>query len=382
MQIYFDCNATTPMDPEVLDLVIRFMRDEFGNAGSRTHAYGTRALQAVQHARGQVAEVVACAREEVVFTSGATEANNLAILGLARYSASKERRHIVASSIEHKAVLEPIAHLATLGFEVTWVEPRPDGAVSVDDVMAAVRPTTGLVSLMHVNNETGVIQPIDTLADALAGHEAYLHVDGTQGFGRELEQLRHPRIDLIAASSHKIFGPKGVGALITRRRKLRSPPLSPLMYGGGQERGLRPGTLAVPLVAGFGQAATLCLTQYAARRAAVQQTRAAVLAGLASLSPKFNGDVNLTVPTVVNCSIPGVDSEALMLSLKESIAVSNGSACTSTSYTRSHVLKAMGLSDERIDSAIRISWCHLSAEVDWPAIAKRVAALRAERTAG
>jgi cysteine desulfurase len=373
--IYLDCNATTPMEPEVLDLVVHYMREEFGNAGSRTHAFGARALQAVQRARDQVASVVGCNRDEVVFTSGATEGNNLAILGLARHAMSQGRRHIVASSIEHKAVIEPIEHLVSQGFEVSWVPPDADGRVKSDAMMAAVRPDTILVSLMHVNNETGVIQPVEALATALADHPAYLHVDGTQGFGRDLAPLRHPRVDLIAVSSHKIFGPKGIGALVTKRRKHRAPPLTPLMFGGGQERGLRPGTLPVPLIAGFGHAAQLALDKHGERERIVWRKRDELLRGLSSLRPQFNGNPELTLPTVVNCSFPGVDSEALMVTLKDSIAVSNGSACTSHSYSRSHVLSAMGLPEQRIDSAVRISWCHLSGDVDWPVIAASIAAL-------
>src|SRR5438876_4146253 len=211
---------------------------------------------------------------------------------------------------------------------------------------------------MHANNETGVLQPIRDIARVLDSHPAFFHVDAAQGFGKELAQLREKRIDLISVSAHKLYGPKGVGALIARRREYKRPPLKPLMHGGGQERGLRPGTLPVPLVVGLGEAATLALEEAAARVAACRRYRARVLAALEPLKPQFNGDADRMLPHVVNVSFSGVDSEAVMLCLKDVVAISNGSACTSQSYQPSHVLKAMGLSDQRIGGAVRLSWCH------------------------
>lgn len=216
--VYLDCNATTPVDPEVEREFLIYVRDEFGNAGSRTHEFGARAKQAVQKARDQVATVVKCQREEVIFTSGATESNNLAILGLREHGEKTGRRHIVSTAIEHKAVLEPLEHLARHGFEVTLVRPEATGAVLGSKVAAAVRPDTLLVSVMHVNNETGVIQPLAEIASGLEGHDAFLHVDAAQGFGKRIPDLQNPRIDLISLSGHKIYAPKGIGALVTRRR--------------------------------------------------------------------------------------------------------------------------------------------------------------------
>ena len=232
MPVYLDCNATTPVDPEVERAFLHFVREEFGNAGSRTHEFGARAKQAVQRARDQVAAVVKCQREEVIFTSGATESNNLALLGLREHGEKSQRKHIVASAIEHKAVLEPLEHLARHGFEITLVNQNADGAVSVEAVNSALRPETLLVSVMHVNNETGIIQPIEGIAEVLIQHKAFFHVDAAQGFGKRIPDLQNPRIDLISISGHKVYAPKGIGALVIRRRGYERPSLTPLMFGG------------------------------------------------------------------------------------------------------------------------------------------------------
>lgn len=349
------------------------MAEEFGNSGSRTHEYGNRAKVAVQTARDQVAKGLNAEREEVVFTSGATESNNLSILGLAAFAEKAGSRHIISSRLEHKAVLEPLEQLQRRGFEVTMVEPEPGGYVDPDRIAQALRPDTALVTLMQVNNETGVLQPIAEICRRLQNHPAYFHVDAAQGFGKANSDLRNRRIDLLSVTAHKICGPKGVGALIARRRGYERPPLTPLMFGGGQERGLRPGTLPVPLIAGFGLAAELAEKNAAARKKRYAEVRATVLQGLAPLAPEFNGDPERVLPTTLNFSIPGLDSEAFMLAAKGLIAVSNGSACTSQSYQPSHVLQAMGLPADRIKGAIRISWCHLTPDVDWPEV---VAAIR------
>lgn len=373
--VYLDCNATTPIDPAVRRVVERYLFEEFGNAGSRTHEYGTRANQAVQLAREQVARVVDAHREDVVFTSGATEANNLAILGLATYGEREGRRHIVSTQIEHKAVLEPLEALARRGFEVTLVPPTTGGWVEADAILEALRPDTLLVSVMHVNNETGVIQPIAEVAERLGNHPAYLHTDAAQGFAKELDQLRHHRIDMISASAHKVYAPKGVGALILRRRGFKRPPLTPLMYGGGQERRLRPGTHPVHLIAGFGAAADLALSNNREWWAACERFRTALLAGIESLQPHLNAPTERTLPHTVNFALAGLDSEAIMLALRDFVALSNGSACTSASYEPSHVLRAMSLPDDRVAGAIRCSWCHLSQQPNWPDVIASIRAL-------
>ena len=376
MTAYLDCNATTPIEPRVRDLVIQFLDLEFGNAGSRTHDYGLRAKRAVQRARGQVAEVVRAQPDEVLFTSGATESNNLAILGLEAAGRRSGRLQVITSQIEHKAVLEPLEVLEEHGFEIVRLPCDPSGGVPAEAVAEALRDDTLLVSVMHVNNETGVIQPVEKIAALLRDHPAYFHVDAAQGFGKELAALREHRIDLISVSGHKVYGPKGVGALVARRRGFQRPPLKPLFYGGGQERGLRPGTLPVHLIVGLGLAAELGAREAGARRDRCLAFREELLRGLGRLEPLIHGDPERTIPHTVNLSFPGLDSEAVMVAVKDLVAISNGSACTSQSYTPSHVLKAMGMPRKQIAGALRISWSHLTGQLDWEAVATKIASLR------
>ncbi|CAG0965194.1 cysteine desulfurase [Geobacteraceae bacterium] len=365
MAIYLDCNATTPVEPSVASVVVRFLEKDFGNAASPIHDYGVFALVAVEHARGQVAEVVKARRDEVIFTSGATESNNLAILGLADAGLGRGRRHLITTTIEHKAVLEPFEEMARLGFEVQILPVRADGRFDPQRLADALRPDTLLVSTMQVNNETGVLQPLAEVADILANRDIWWHVDAAQGFGKELEQLRHPRIDLISLSGHKIYGPKGVGALIARKYDRQFPPLRPLVFGGGQEQGLRPGTLPVPLIAGLGEAAKLALRNNGERIAHCQAFREKALATFSALGAEQNGAEEYTLPHVLNVSLPGINSELAIKALKNVIAVSSTSACTSHTHTPSHVLTAMGLSSEKVEQSIRLSWCHMTPEVDW-----------------
>lgn len=372
MAVYLDCNATTPVDPEVEKEFLRYVREEFGNAGSRTHEYGARAKQAVQRARDQVAAVVKCQREEVIFTSGATESNNLALLGLREHGEKTRRKHIIATAIEHKAVLEPLEYLAERGFAVTLIKPETDGAVTAAAVAGALRPDTLLVSVMHVNNETGIVQPLDEIAKALAKHEAFFHVDAAQGFGKRIGELQNPRIDLISISGHKVYAPKGIGALAVRRRGYERPPLTPLAFGGGQERGLRPGTLPVALIVALGKAAELALRDGKKRGAHCATIKREALAAFAEVGGVPTGDPAKSVVSTLNVAIPGLDSEAVMLALKEVVAISNGSACTSQNYTVSHVLTAMGLSEDRVKGALRLSWCHLTPSVDWGAVVSAI----------
>ena len=345
---------------------------EFGNAGSRTHTYGQVAKERVTLARTQVAEIVGAAPDEVFFTSGATESNNLALLGLAAFGDQCGRKHIISSQIEHKAVLEPLDELSSRGFEVTLLPPTSGGWIDPDQLQEALRPDTLFVSIMGVNNETGVIQPIDAIGSRLSGHEAFLHVDGAQAFGKTIDLLRDARIDLLSVSGHKIYGPKGIGALIARRRKFTRPPLKPLMFGGGQERGLRPGTLPVALIAGLGLAATLAVQEADMRNSRCRAIQAQALAAFEPLGVAVNGDLGRTVSHTLNVSVPGVDSEAAIVALKDVVALSNGSACTSQSYDPSHVLLAAKIPLDRIAGALRFSWSHLTPEVDWTEIATRL----------
>jgi cysteine desulfurase len=367
---YLDFAATTPVDPRVADLVMHLMVEEFGNAGSRTHEFGAQAARTVENARRQIAGVAHVEPSGVIFTSGATEANNIAILGLAQEGLATRRTHVVTTSIEHKAVLEPLDALVKQGFTVDHIRPSPSGAVNAQAVADAVREDTLLVSVMQVNNETGIRQPLDEIASLLPDKGPFLHTDAAQGFGKQLEVLRNERIDMISVSGHKLYAPKGIGALLLRRRNRRRPPVAPLMFGGGQERGLRPGTLPVPLIAGFGLASELAMSEHTERLQALRATRELFVAALGRLGATINGDSRLAVAHILNASIPGIDSEAAMVALKDVAAISNGSACTSSSYEPSHVLRAMGLDDESARCAIRISW----GPTDTGDLAERVAA--------
>ena len=374
--VYLDCNATTPMESEVREALLPFMMEEYGNEGSRTHSFGVRAKQAVQRARELVGKVVGVGRDEVIFTSGATEGNNIALLGLLKWGLKNGRNHIVTTQIEHKAVLEPIERLQKEGFEVDLVAPDRDGWVSPEKVKKYLRPNTLVVAMMHANNETGVIQPLPEVIEVLMNHPAYLFVDAAQTYGKIDGGLSHPRVDMLSVSAHKIYGPKGIGALVVRRRGFESIPLEPLMVGGGQERGLRPGTLPVHLIVGFGKAAELAIRDQKKRKAACAAFRTKFLKNTDPLKPTFQGDPTKTLIHTANVSFPGVNSEAAMVALKEIVAVSNGSACTSASYKPSHVLKAMGLEEDQILGAIRFSWSHLTPEPDWDSIRNSVSALQ------
>jgi len=370
--VYLDCNATTPLEPAVRETMLHYLTEEFGNEGSRTHEFGARAKQAIQKARDQVAAVVSCQRDEVIFTSGATESNNLALLGLASHGAKLGRNHLICTQIEHKAVIEPMEELQRRGFEITMVGCDLEGRVNVKDIEAALRPDTLLLSVMQANNETGVRQPIDEVAQILSSHEAFFHVDAAQGFGKDIKPLRNSRIDLISVSGHKLYAPKGIGALISRRRGYDRIPLSPLMFGGGQERGIRPGTLPVAHIAALGHAAEIALKDHEKRRLQCTNVRKDALSALMPLKPRLNGSEQWGMEHVLNLSFPGLDSEALMVGLKDLIAISNGSACTSHSYKPSHVLEAMQMTPDQINAAVRLSWCHLTPKVDWQGLANRI----------
>ncbi|MDP2563886.1 cysteine desulfurase DndA [Pseudoalteromonas marina] len=358
MSIYLDMNATSPVSKEVADLVYKLMVEEFGNAGSRTHEFGANAKKAVEKARKQVADVVEADKSEVIFTSGATESNNIAILGLKEFGEANNKKHIITTRIEHKAVIEPIEHLEKSGFTVSYLEVDESGIVNPEQLKKLLQDDTLLVSIMHINNETGSIQPINEICDALELSEAYLHIDAAQSFGKMSDDLKNDRIDLISASGHKVYAPKGIGGLIMRKRGFLKPPLKPIMFGGGQEKGLRPGTLAVPLIAGFGLACEIAQKNAALWQQHAKKLKDELVQALNTLDAQYNGEN--TSPFVLNFSVPGINSEAAMVMLKGIAAVSNGSACTSSSYTPSHVLTAMKLDEKRIAGAIRVSWGHMT----------------------
>ena len=362
MSIYLDCNATTPCEPQVAEKISQFLIKDFGNEGSHTHAYGSVAKQSVQAARDQIAGLVDATRNEIIFTSGATESDNLAILGLKDYGLKNNKKHIITSAIEHKAVLEPIQELEKIGFEIDILKVDQTGRVNPDDVKQVLRDDTLLISIMSVNNETGIIQPISELCKIIENHECYFHVDAAQSFGKDLETLKNKRIDLISVSCHKMFGPKGIGALITRLRDFNKPPLKPLFFGGGQEAKLRPGTLPVHLIVGFGEAAKIAKKDSKKRQEKNKKIYEQVKKLVKDLKANINGDEKYLLGNCINFSVPNVDAEAFMLTTKDIISVSNGSACTSSTYEPSHVIKAMNNDENIIKGAVRISWCHLTDE--------------------
>lgn len=374
--VYLDYNATTPLDPIVFETMMPWFLSEPGNAGSRTHFYGQRAKDAVEQARTTVATHFGATPDEVVFTSGATESNNIVLLGIARFGENSGKRHIIASSIEHKAVLEPLEQLSKRGFEIDLVPVTQGGFVEPDSIKARLRKDTLLISVMHANNETGVLQPVDEIAAIATAAAVPFHVDVAQTFGKECETLKHLACDFASVSGHKISGPKGIGALLVRRKSGTKRIIDAITFGGGQERGLRPGTVPVPLVVGLGKAAELAAAQWRERADHAASLKKTLMDGLQSLDAVVNGDQQKCQSHVLNVSFPGVDSEALMMATRERIAVSNGSACTSTSYSPSHVLLAMGLDEDRIESAIRMSWGPGVQEIPVYAIIDAVEALR------
>lgn len=356
MPAYLDMSATTPVSKRVAEVVMRHMTEEFGNAGSRTHERGNLAKRAVRQARDSLARAVGVGPDEVIFTSGATESNNLALLGLAAHGIETGRKHIVSSVTEHKAVLEPLEHLSSLGFEVELLRPGTSGRFDPEAVVDATREDTLVVSLMQVNNETGVVQPVKEIAEELSRSNTLLHVDAAQSFGRvSVDDLRSP-IDLISISGHKIGAPMGVGALITRRRGWTKVPLKPLLFGGGQERGLRPGTLPVPLIAGLGAAVSERMCEVVEWNRTTSLFRSKLIEMVNRLGGHISGDPERLAPHILNVSFPGVDSEALIVALKHLMQISSGSACTSSSYTRSHVLEGMDLDRDLVKGAVRLSW--------------------------
>ncbi len=374
MSVYLDYNASAPIDERVLEKMIYVYRNVIGNADSRTHDYGDNARKVVEDARGKVASILGINKDEVFFTSGATESNNIAIQGLEEYGRSTNRMHIITTAIEHKAVLETAKAMQKRGFEVDFVYPGTDGRVSADDIISKVREDTLLVSVMHVNNETGIIQPVKEIGDFLAGKETFFHVDATQSFGKLVDELREIKYDMLSMSAHKISGPQGVGALVLRKKHYKLPPVKNVMYGGQQERGIRPGTIPVALVAGLGEACEITEREYKNNEKRNRKIKKIVmdLFGSSKLNAVFNGEQNYCVSNTVNVSIEGVSSEALMLSSKQFCGVSNGSACNSNSYSTSYVLRAMGKNEQESRSSIRISWGKYTSEQEAEAGTKKL----------
>lgn len=358
---YLDNAATTAADPRVVDTMRAMLGSEgtFGNAASSTHAYGAAARREVAAAREQVANLLHADPREVVFTSGATEADNLALKGVAE---QYPRGHIVTSAIEHRAVLDTCAYLARRGHEVTCVAPTADGSVAVDAVADAIRPDTCVVSIMHANNEVGVINDIDALAHLCLDRRLIFHSDATQTFGKLTLDTRQTPVDLISVSAHKMHGPKGVGALYVRRRP--GLAISPQIHGGNQERGLRSGTLPNHQLAGFGEACRIAGEGMESDNKRVGRLRDRLEAALSSVRDLRVNGTGRRLPGHLNVAVGGVNGEILLGALAQQVAVSSGSACTSASMTPSHVLKAMGLSDELAHASVRFSLGRFTTEQD------------------
>lgn len=360
MSVYLDYNASAPIDERVLNCMIDVYKNHIGNADSRTHNYGEDARSVVENARKQVASLLDVNLDEVFFTSGATESNNIALQGLREYAQKTGKNHIITTSIEHKAVLETVKCLENQGFEADFISPDRSGRIREEDILNKVTERTLVVSVMHVNNETGIIQPVKELGEELQKRAVLFHVDATQSCGKLVDELRALKYNMLSFSAHKLMGPQGVGILILRKKSYKLPPVKSIMYGGQQEHGIRPGTIPTALAAGCGKACELAGTEYRRNNELSQQIKDGLLAALDESGLKYhiNGDQIYCVPTTLNVCIDGVSSEALMISTKQLCSVSNGSACTSKSYAPSYVLTAMGIPREQIESSIRISWGH------------------------
>lgn len=358
MSVYLDYNASSPIDPRVLEVMIGVYRNNIGNADSRTHNYGENARNVVEEARKQVASLLKVSPDEVFFTSGATESNNIAIQGLRAYANKNGKKHIITTAIEHKAVLETVKHLEAEDFEVEMVYPDLSGRVSCEEILGKVREDTLLVSVMHVNNETGIIQPVKELGEALQDRDILFHIDATQSCGKLVKEVQELKYNMLSFSAHKLMGPQGVGVLVLKKKSYRLPPVKAILYGGQQEHGIRPGTIPVALTAGCGKACEIAETDYIKSNEHSMEIKSKIIGELdaSGLQYSFNGDQNYCVSTTLNICIDGVSSEALMISTKQYCGLSNGSACTSKSYSPSYVLVAMGIPTEQIENSIRISW--------------------------
>ena len=352
LPIYLDYSATTPVDPRVVDAMVPWLRDHFGNPASRSHAFGWEAEKAVENARAQVAALVNCDPRELIWTSGATESINLAIKGVAHFNKDKGR-HLVTVKTEHKATLDTMRELEREGFEVTYLDVRDDGLLDLAALQAALRPDTILVSVMYVNNEIGVIQDIPAIGEMCRSRGIVFHVDSAQATGKVVIDLQQLKVDLMSFSAHKTYGPKGIGALFVRRKpRVR---LEAQMHGGGHERGLRSGTLPTHQIVGMGEAFRIAKEEMATENERIRMLRDRLWAGLSKIEQVFlNGDWDHRVPHNLNVSFNFVEGESLIMAIKD-IAVSSGSACTSASLEPSYVLRALGRSDELAHSSIRFS---------------------------
>lgn len=357
MSVYLDYNASAPILTEVLDVMIDTYKNVPGNADSRTHLFGTKAQKVVQTSRNTIADVLGVDQSEVIFTSGSTESNNTVILGIEEHAELTGKKHIITTAIEHKAILEPLKYLEKKGFRVDYVRPNESGRIDADYLLSLIDDETSLVSVMYVNSETGIIQPVDIIGAALKDTDIIFHVDATQALGKLNSEIRNLDYNLMSITSHKIGGPQGIGVLIYKRNKdYKRPPIKQLMYGGSQERGYRPGTTPVALVAGFAKAVELCEKNLKINHDNCKRIKESFFKAIDGLEYDINGDSEYCLPSTVNISIHGLDAETAFLCLRDDYAFSNGSACNSSSHELSYVLDAMGLDEIRKSEAIRLSW--------------------------
>jgi len=361
MPIYLDYSATTPVDPRVAEKMIPFITEDFGNPASRSHAYGWNAEKAVENARKEVALLVNADPREIVWTSGATESNNLAIKGASQFYSTKGK-HIITCSTEHKAVIDAVREMERLGYEATYLTPEPNGLIDLDKFKAAIRPDTVLTTVMMVNNEIGVVQDIESIGNICRENSIIFHVDAAQATGKVNIDLEKLPVDLMSFSAHKTYGPKGIGALFVRRKpRIR---IEAQMHGGGHERGMRSGTLATHQIVGMGEAFRLAREEMDKENERVYQLHQRLLKGLTEIEETYvNGDLDARVPHNLNVSFNFVEGESLIMAIKD-IAVSSGSACTSASLEPSYVLRALGRSYELAHSSIRFSIGRFTQESD------------------
>src|SRR5512139_2899056 len=362
LPIYLDYSATTPVDPRVAEKMIPYLCEHFGNPASRSHSFGWVAEAAVEEAREEVAALVNADPKEIIWTSGATESNNLAIKGAAHFYAGTKGKHIITVQTEHKAVLDTVREMERQGFEATYLEVKENGLVDLDAFRAAIRPDTVLASVMFVNNEIGVIQPIAELGEICRAQGVIFHVDAAQATGKVDIDLQKLKVDLMSFCAHKTYGPKGIGALYVRRKpRIR---LEAQMHGGGHERGFRSGTLAVHQIVGMGEAYRIARNEMEFENARVRKLRDKLLDGLMTMEEVYvNGDIKQRIPHNLNISFNFVEGESLIMAVSD-IAVSSGSACTSASLEPSYVLRALGRSDELAHSSIRFSIGRFTTEAD------------------
>jgi cysteine desulfurase len=371
LPVYFDNHATTPLDPRVLEVMLPYFTEKFGNAASRNHEFGWRAEEAVENARGQIARLIHANPKEIVFTSGATESDNLAIKGVAE-ALREKGNHIITQVTEHKAVLDSCKRLEKSGYEITYLPVEKDGRIRLDEVRGAITPKTILISVMYANNEIGVLQPIEDISRIAKEKGVLLHVDAVQAVGKIPIDVQRDGIDLMSISAHKMYGPKGVGALYVRRKNPRVQ-LGAMIDGGGHERGMRSGTLNVPGIVGLGKACALCQTEMSAERARIARLRdrlqKALLEGLEGTS--INGSLAHRLPNNLNISFAYVEGESLLMGIND-IAVSSGSACTSAAIEPSYVLRALGVNEELAHSSIRFGLGRFNTEEETDYVAGRV----------